>query len=111
MRDRRIGDGAALFFLGIAIGASVALLTAPTSGATTRARLRRRREEVADYLIETGKDLMQTCEDLCERGAEVAGDTAHELSAKYRKLHDYSKELLEEAESILRHAKAVAIGR
>jgi gas vesicle protein len=111
MSDRRIGNGAALLFLGIGIGTAATLLTAPASGAKTRARLRRRGGEVADYLIETGKDLMQTCEDLCEQGAEVAGDTAHELSVKYRKLHDYSKELLDEAESILRHAKALAIGR
>jgi hypothetical protein len=36
---------------------------------------------------------------------------AHELSGKYRALHKHSKELLDEAETILRRAKSAAAGR
>src|SRR6266704_4451855 len=40
---------------------------APASGQHTRKRLRRHGEEVADYLIDAGKELVDKCEDLYER--------------------------------------------
>jgi gas vesicle protein len=67
MSDTRAGDRAAFFLLGAAIGATIALLIAPTSGARTRRRLRRQGEAVADYLIDQGKELVKKCEDLYER--------------------------------------------
>jgi gas vesicle protein len=84
MSDTRAGDRAAFFVLGAAIGAAAALLMAPASGAHTRRRLRRKGEEVADYLIDAGKELVDTCEDLYERSGEVVEDATHELSGKYR---------------------------
>ena len=36
---------------------------------------------------------------------------AHELSGKYRALHEYSRQLVDEAETILRRAKSAAVGR
>jgi hypothetical protein len=54
---------------------------APASGAYTRMRLRRQGEEVADYLIDAGRELVDKCEDLYERSGEVVEDTTHELSA------------------------------
>ena len=111
MSDTRAGDRAAFFLLGAAIGAAVALLTAPASGAHTRRRLSRKGEEVADYLIDAGKELVDQCEDLYERSEEVVEDATHELSGKYRALHEYSRQLVEEAETILRRTKRAAIGR
>ena len=105
MRDTRAGDRVAFFVLGAAIGAAAALLVAPASGARTRRRLVRKGEEVADYLIDAGKELIEKCEDLYERSGELVGDATHELSGKYRALHEHSKQLLDEAETILRHAK------
>jgi len=84
---------------------------APASGQHTRKRLRRHGEEVADYLIDAGKELVDKCEDLYERSGEVVEDAAHELSGKYRALHEYSRQLVDEAETILRRAKSAAIGR
>ena len=55
--------------------------------------------------------MVDTCEDLCERSGEVVEDATHELSEKYRALHEYSRQLLGEVESILRRTKSVAIGR
>jgi ElaB/YqjD/DUF883 family membrane-anchored ribosome-binding protein len=72
--------------------------------------LRRRGEEVADYLIHAGNELVEKCEDLYERSGEVVEDATHELSGKYRALHEYSRQLLDEAEAILRRTKT-AIGR
>ena len=111
MRDTRTGDRAVFFLLGAAIGAATALLLAPASGARTRRRLVRKGEEVADYLIETGKELMEKCEDLYERSGELVEDARHELSGKYRALHEHSKQLLDEAETILQRTKKAAIGR
>ena len=81
------------------------MLLAPTSGARTRRRLRRRGEKVADYLIDAGKELVDKCEDLYERSGELVEDATHELSGKYRALREYSKPLLDEAETILRRKK------
>ena len=58
MRDNGVGDRAAFFLLGAAIGAVAALLVAPASGARTRRRLARKGEEVADYLMDAGKELV-----------------------------------------------------
>ncbi|MBS1859682.1 MAG: YtxH domain-containing protein [Acidobacteria bacterium] len=111
MSHTKMGSQATIFFLGAAAGAAVALLTAPASGARTRRRLRRQGEEAADYLIDTGRELMEKCEDLYERSGEVVEDAGHELSGKYRALREYSRQLLDETEAILRRTKLAAIGR
>jgi hypothetical protein len=71
----------------------------------------RQGEEVADYLIDAGKELMDKCEDLYERSGEMVEDATHELSGKYRTLRENSRQLLDEAESILRRTKSGAVGR
>jgi hypothetical protein len=43
-------------------------------------------EEVADYLIDAGKELVERCEDLYERSGELVEDATHELAGKYRAL-------------------------
>jgi YtxH-like protein len=86
MSDTRAGERAAFFLLGAAIGAAAALLMAPASGARTRRRLARKSEEVADYLIDAGKELVERCEDLYERSGELVEDATHELAGKYRAL-------------------------
>ena len=111
MSDTRAGDRAAFFLLGAAIGAATALLLAPASGARTRQRLVRKGEEAADYLIGAGKELVEKCEDLYESSEELVGDATRELSGKYRALHEHSKQLLDEAETILRRAKSAATSR
>ena len=111
MSDTRAGDRAAFFLLGAAIGTAAALLMAPASGVRTRRRLIRKGEDVADYLIDAGKELVKNCEDLYERSGELVEDATHELSGKYRALHEHSKQLLNETETILRRAKSIATGR
>ena len=110
MSDSRTGDRVTFFFLGAVMGAAAALLMAPASGAHTRKKLRRHGEAVADDLIHAGRELVDKCEDLYERSGDVVGDVTHELSGKYRALHEYSKHLLDEAETILRRTKQV-VGR
>jgi|SRR5580700_4410722 gas vesicle protein len=111
MSDTNAGDQLTCFLLGAAIGAATALLLAPASGEKTRRKLVRKGDEVADYMIGAGKDLVEKCEDLYERSGELVGDATRELSKKYRALHEQSKELLEETETLLRRAKSAATGR
>jgi ElaB/YqjD/DUF883 family membrane-anchored ribosome-binding protein len=66
---------------------------------------------MADYLIDAGKELVDKCEDLYERSGEVVEDATHELSGKYRALHEYTRQLLDEAETILRRTKRATLGR
>jgi gas vesicle protein len=94
--------------MGAAIGAAAALLLAPESGERTRRRVARKGEEVADYLMDAGKELVEKCEDLYERSGELAEDATRELSGKYRALHEHSKALLEETETILRRVRKAA---
>lgn len=105
MSDTRGGERTIFLLLGAAVGAAVALLTAPTSGARTRRRFARKSEEAADYLMHAGKELVDKCEDLYERSGELVDDTRRELSGKYRALQEYSKHTLDEAEAILRRTK------
>jgi len=110
MSDTRAGDQAVFFLLGAVIGAAAALLMAPASGARTRRSIARKGEEVADDLLDAGKELVQKCEDLYERSGELGGNAARELSGKYRALHEHSKQLLDEAVTVLRRARNAATG-
>ena len=111
MSDKGAKDLAASFLLGAAIGAAAGVLMAPASGARTRRKLVRKGEEVADYLIDAGKELVEKCEDLYERSEDVLEGSTHELSGKYRALREHSKQLLGEAETILRRVKSTARSR
>ena len=55
-----------------------------------------------------GKDLIDKCEDLYERGGELVEDASHGLSGKYRALLEYSKQAVGEAEAILRTKTTVS---
>ena len=87
------------------------MLLAPASGARTRRRLSRKGEEVADYLINAGKELVEKCDDLYERSGELVEDASRELSGKYRALQEHTKRLVDEAETILRRARRGVMGR
>ena len=44
-----------------------------------------------------------------ERSGELVEDATHELSGKYRALREHSKQLLDEAETILRRLRRAAL--
>jgi gas vesicle protein len=108
MKDTRAGDRIAFLLLGTAIGAAVALLVAPESGARTRRTLRRKGEDAADYVVDAGKELAERCEDLYKRSGELVDDAARRLSEKYRELYQRSKELADEAAVVIRRASNTA---
>lgn len=89
-RDNRFAVAALLLVAGGIIGAGVALLFAPQSGARTRRdlargarKVRARADEVAEDLGDTISELVETVEDktedLLDRGKEVAGGARKEL--------------------------------
>jgi gas vesicle protein len=104
MKDTEAGDRIGFLLLGTALGAAAALLVAPASGARTRRILRRKGEDVVDYIVDTSKELAERCEDLYKRSGDLVGDATHDVSEKYRELYQRSKELVDEAAGLIRQA-------
>jgi gas vesicle protein len=73
------------FFAGAAIGASIALLYAPTTGEELRRRIGEKTDEGRQALAEGGKDIVDRGRDLYERGRRIAEDAA-DMFDKGRKL-------------------------
>ncbi len=85
------GSGVALFLLGAAVGAGLALLFAPQSGEETRAQLRRgarRMKRKARDLADSGRDMV---DDLQRQGRAAAKDARAALEerlARHRQAAD-----------------------
>lgn len=73
------------FVAGAALGAAIALLYAPASGAETRRRISLKTQEGRESLLESGKELFERGRELYEKGREIA-DEAAELFERGRKL-------------------------
>lgn len=89
--DRRSGGGMGLFLLGLAVGAGIALLYAPQSGAETRADLKRGARKIRRKV----RDL-----------AEDTSDAAHDLSRSARDAAREARDMLERR--LARHQRAGA---
>jgi gas vesicle protein len=79
------GAGLMWFLVGAAVGATVALLYAPQSGADTRRLIVRKTEEGREVIADSGKDILDRGKDLFEKGRELA-DEAAEIFERGRKL-------------------------
>jgi gas vesicle protein len=108
MKDTNSGDRIAFLLVGSALGAAVALLIAPESGARTRRIVRRKGQAAADYVVDAGQELVERCEDLYKRSGELVNDAGHQLSEKYRALYERSKELVDEATVVVGRASEAA---
>jgi len=76
--ERRSGGGMGLFLLGLALGAGLALLYAPQSGAETRAdlrrgarKLKRRVRDLADDTTEAAGELSRSARDAAREARET----------------------------------------
>lgn len=79
-------SGKALWFVaGVAIGATIALLYAPSSGRVTRRRISRATGRGRDLLADQGREFMDKGREIFERGRQMA-DEAGEMLDRGRKL-------------------------
>ena len=70
----------AVFTVGVAAGAAVALIYAPQSGEKTRRQLRRGIEDAGDYIKDTAETIGDHAEKYIRRGKDVVGDIADSAS-------------------------------
>jgi gas vesicle protein len=66
----------AVFTIGVAAGAAVALIYAPQSGERTRKQLKRKLEDAGDYLKDASETLSDHAERAVKRGRDVWEDVA-----------------------------------
>jgi gas vesicle protein len=66
----------AVFTVGVASGAIVALICAPQSGEKTRRQLKRKLEDAGDYLKDASETLGDHAEKVVKRGKEAWGDVS-----------------------------------
>ena len=71
----------ALFGIGAALGAAVAILLVPKSGPETRKLLRSKAEDSTDYLAARAADARDTAAQAINRGKKVIKQNADNLSA------------------------------
>ncbi len=71
----------AVFFLGVAAGAAVALIYAPQSGEKTRKQLKRNLDDASDYLKETSGDIGKHAARVYKKTKDVAEDVASRVSS------------------------------
>lgn len=76
MERENKGSVIAWFVGGALLGAAVALLAAPQSGARTRRLLSRQAEKGRSSLLESSQDIVARGRELYERGREIAEETA-----------------------------------
>ena len=66
----------AVFAVGVAAGAAVALIYAPQSGERTRKQIRRKLEDAGDYLKDASETLGEHAEKVVKRGREAWEDVS-----------------------------------
>lgn len=70
------GGKAVWFVAGVAVGATIALLFAPSSGRVTRRRIGRAANRSKESLAESGQALVDRGKELYERGRKMADEAA-----------------------------------
>ena len=71
-----VGERAGWFLAGAVVGATLALLFAPTSGKQTRRVITRSTKDGREAVEASGRELMDRGKELYERGKEIAEDAA-----------------------------------
>jgi gas vesicle protein len=73
----------AVFSIGVAAGAAVALICAPQSGVKTRRQLRRGLQDAGDYLKDAADTIGDQAEKYVKRGRDIAENVADTASSAY----------------------------
>lgn len=96
--DQAYGEKLIWFLAGAAIGASIALLYAPASGADTRDYIGKKTREGRDALAESSKEMYERGRELYDRGRKMA-DEAAELLERGRSIVEKAAESATDAAS------------
>lgn len=73
----------AVFAVGIAAGAALALMYAPQAGEKTRRQLRRNLEDASDYLRDAADNFSDSAEKYVKLGKEIADNVTDTASTAY----------------------------
>ncbi|MBK7904970.1 MAG: YtxH domain-containing protein [Gemmatimonadetes bacterium] len=84
--ERRSGGGIGLFILGVAVGAGIALLLAPQSGAQTRQDLRRGARRLRRKARVVVDDAREQAEELVRTTSSAARDVARDVAREAREV-------------------------
>ncbi|MBC7292690.1 MAG: YtxH domain-containing protein [Thermoleophilia bacterium] len=76
----------AFFFVGVGVGAAIALLYAPQSGVRTRRQIRRAAEDAQSYLEELGEELIERGRELIERARQTTSESVKQIGQKVREV-------------------------
>lgn len=69
------------FFLGLGVGVAVGLLFAPKSGEETRALIKNRANDSADYLKKRSGDLKESANEIIDRSRDAVTRQKEQLAA------------------------------
>lgn len=89
------------FGIGVAAGATIALLYAPQSGARTRKQLRRGVDEAGDYLAEAGDYLKDQAERLTSEAEKAIKRTRNQVDSVVDQAGDVISGALKSARSLV----------
>jgi gas vesicle protein len=78
----------AVFTLGLAAGAAVALCYAPQTGEKTRRQLRRNWDDASDYVKDISEDVTDQAEKIYKRGRKHVDTVVEQASKVGRKVSD-----------------------
>jgi gas vesicle protein len=77
-----------VFSLGVAAGATVALIYAPQTGEKTRKQLKRNFEDASDYIKDTTDDLTKQAKRVYKNTKPIVEDAASKVSSVAGKVAD-----------------------
>ena len=89
------------FGIGLSVGAGVALLYAPQSGAATRKKIKRGAEDAADYLEDTAGYLKEQAEMLAKEAQKLVEQTRGSVDSAIDQAQGIASGALKAAQSLV----------
>jgi gas vesicle protein len=104
----------AVFSIGVAAGAAIALLSAPQSGDKTRKQLKSKLDDATDYVKHAASDLGDKATDAYQQGKKAVQDYSSDFADKagdaYQKgksaVQDYSSDVADRAQSAVKQGRS-----
>ena len=84
----------AVFSLGVASGAAVALIYAPQTGEKTRKQLKRNLDDAGDYLKDTSDELSKHAKRAIKKSRSVVGEVSSRLGSAANVVSDRISDLV-----------------